>query len=66
MCVYLHTKLQLSSITRTTFRQVGEYFYPSFPTANRVTKKPTQIKVKTSLEEYTCDRNIFSFLKTNF
>ena len=47
MCVYLHTKFKVSSITLTSFRQDGgEVFYPPPTTSNRTPKKPNQIRVK--------------------
>ena len=47
MCVYSHTKFQISSITLTSFRQDGgKLVYPPPPNSNRTPKKTTQIRVK--------------------
>ena len=54
MCVYLHTKFQVSSIILTSFRQ--GVIFPSPPppthththTSKRTPKKPTQIRVNES------------------
>ena len=43
MFVYLRTKFQVSSITLTSFRQVGGNFTPH--TSKRIPKKPTEIRV---------------------
>ena len=47
MCLYLRTKLEVSSIILVSFRQ-GRIFYqgPSTTTAKQTPKKPTQIRVK--------------------
>ena len=48
MCVYLRTKLQISSVILTSFRQGGrDNFSPQSPTSKRMPEKPAQIKVKT-------------------
>ena len=44
MCVYLHTKFQVSSVILISFRQ-GGLFYPP-PTPKQNPKKPTLIRVK--------------------
>ena len=50
MCVYLHTKSQVSSIILTSFIQ-GINFNPLPPlTSIRTPKKPTQIRVKIFIE----------------
>ena len=44
MCVYLRAKLEVSSLTLTSFRQGVILLHP--PTPKRTPKKPTQVRVK--------------------
>ena len=46
MCLYLHTKFQVSNIILASFRQRGIILLPT-PTSKRNPKKPTQIRFNT-------------------
>ena len=46
MCVYLHTKFQVSSIVLTNIRQGGGGLILPSPSSKQTPKKSTQIRVK--------------------
>ena len=54
MSVYLSAKFQTSSITLTSFRLGGVRIILPLPNSTRTSKKPTQIKVKTSVFSCCC------------
>ena len=62
MCVYLHTKFQVSSKILTSFRQ-GVILPP--PTLKRTPKEPTQIRVKNLKESNKKYKNIVTNKKTS-
>ena len=50
MYVYLQTKIQVSSVILTSFRQVGVSLLPP-PPQNEPPKEPTQIRVKMTISQ---------------